>query len=83
MVDEIKGDFQGFSPNEMLASIYKVYPGYIDHSVKAKDLHYEQLFTQLYDRDLLGVFKIAELMGLTIDYAHQYLNARAGHVKGQ
>jgi hypothetical protein len=83
VIDEIKGDFQGFSPNEMLAFIYKAYPGYIDQSIKAKDLRYEKLFAQLYERDLLGVSKIAELMGWTIDYAIQFLNARAGHVKGQ
>jgi hypothetical protein len=83
VIDEIKGDFQGFTPDEMLAFIYKAYPGYIDQLVKAKDLHYEKLFAHLYERDLLGVSKIAELMGWTIDYAYQYLNARASHVKGQ
>jgi hypothetical protein len=83
VIDDIKGDFQGFTYNEMLAFIYKSYPGYIDQSVKAKDLHYEKLFTQLYERDLLGVSKIAELMDWTIDYAYKYLNARIGTVKGQ
>jgi hypothetical protein len=51
--------------------------------VKAKDLHYEKLFAQLYERDLLGVSKIAELMGWSVDYAYQYLHAKASHVKGQ
>ncbi len=35
IIDEIKGDFQGFSPDEMLAFIFKAYPNYIDQSVKA------------------------------------------------
>ncbi len=83
VIDEIKGDFQGFSPDEMLAFIYKAYPGFIDQSVKAKDLHYEKLFAHLYERDLLGVSKIAELMGWSVDYAYQYLHAKASHVKGQ
>jgi uncharacterized protein YwgA len=83
VIDDIKSDFHDFSPNEMLAFIYKTYPAYIDQSIKANDLPYEKLFAQLYERDLLGVSKIAELMGWTIDRAYQYLNARSSHVKGQ
>ena len=79
-IDEIKNDFQGFTADEMLAFIYKEYPGYIDQSVKAKELDYPKLFSQLYKRDLLGVSKIAELLGWSTDDAYQFLKENTGHV---
>jgi uncharacterized protein YwgA len=79
-IDEIKSDFQGFTADEMLAFIYKVYPDYIDQSVKAKELDYPKMFSQLYERDLLGVSKIAELLGWSTDDTYQFLKERTGHV---
>ena len=77
VMEDIKDEFNEFSTNEMLAFIYKSYPEYISNSVKADQLDYEKIFLGLYERGLLGISKIAELMDWSYDDAYKFVHQKA------
>ena len=83
LISGIKDDFKDFSSNEMLAFIYKSYPAFIDDSIVADSLDYEKIFLDLYERGMLGISKIAELMGWPVDKAYDFIQEQAGRIHAQ
>ena len=72
-IENIKEDFINFNSDEMLAFIYKSYPGYISDSIVADEMDYEKIFIELYEKGELGVSKIAELMGWEFQEAYDFI----------
>jgi len=83
ITESIKNDFKDFNTDEMLAFIYKSYPEYISDSIKAERLDYEAIFINLYERGLLGISKIAELMGWTYEEAMDHIIKKIGRLRVQ
>ena len=83
LISNIKEDFKGFSTVQMLAFIYKSYPEFIDDSIVADSLDYEKLFLDLYERGMLGISKIAELMGWPVDKAYDFIQEQSGRIHAQ
>lgn len=80
VVDHIKELFIDFSTDEMLAFIYKSYPDYIESSIKADQLDYEKIFIKLYKKGKLGISKIAELLGLSINNAYNLIKQKTNPI---
>jgi len=76
VVDHIKELFIDFSTEEMLAFIYKSYPEFIESSIKADQINYEDIFIELYRKGKLSVSKIAELMNLSLEMAYNLIKKK-------
>ena len=83
LISNIKDDFKAFSSDQMLAFIFKSFPDFINDSIKADSLDYEKLFLELYERGLLGISKIAELMGWPLDKAYDFIQEQSGRIHAQ
>ncbi|WP_371805697.1 hypothetical protein [Candidatus Lokiarchaeum ossiferum] len=74
--DFIKNDFKSFNSNEMLAFVYKEFPEYREQSIVDNELDYENIFNAMYKSGKLGISKIAELMGWSLDKTYDFLNQK-------
>lgn len=72
-IQDVKEGFNNFSNDEILAYIYKAFPEYVEPSIKAEELNYENLFLNLYNRGKLGIASIAKLMGFSIEEAIEWV----------
>ncbi|MFX0134564.1 MAG: hypothetical protein ACFFDN_13065 [Candidatus Hodarchaeota archaeon] len=75
-LDYIKKIFIDFTTDEMLAFIYKSYPDFIESSIRADELDYENIFIELYKKGKLSVSKIAELMDISLEDAYEKIKEK-------
>lgn len=71
--EQIKADFNNFSRKEILAFVYKEFPIYRELSLVEKDLNYEEIFIKMYKDGKLGISKIAELLGRSVEETYKFL----------
>jgi uncharacterized protein YwgA len=77
VISNVKEDFNNFTVNQMLAFIYKSYPKYIDPSIKANQLNYENIFLKMYEEGKIGISKIAELMKWPLNKTYEFIKKNA------
>jgi uncharacterized protein YwgA len=79
-IEQIKGDFNKFRTDEILAYVYKKYPQYVENSIRAPKLNYEKIFLKLYEKGELGISKIAELMGKSYEEVYELIQKKAKRI---
>ena len=79
--EQIKNDFYNFNSKEILAYIYKEFPSYREQSIVDKDLDYEKIFYMMYKSGKLGISKIAELLGWSVDETYDFLKDNNKYIR--
>lgn len=72
-IEFIKKEFKDFSKDEILALIYKQFPEYIGNSIISDTIDYKKQFLKLYEKEKLGISKIAELLHCSYDDIYDYI----------
>ncbi|MHA1821360.1 MAG: hypothetical protein ACTSVC_12870 [Promethearchaeota archaeon] len=81
MISNIKNWQNGINTDEFLAFIYKYSPEYIENSIKADELNYEELLYNLYLKEKISISKFAELLGWSIEEAYEFIKKKSEEEK--